>query len=144
MPILSHDYYWALLGIAIILITLFIQWLFATGSKGALPDAIPGKTPEDIGHESFIYRSNRTFMNSLENISMMLGSSFLAIFSGTHEFWTAVCIWTFACARIVHMLLYYFIATEKNPSPRSYFFGLGLAANLALLTLTVIHLISLA
>ena len=35
--------------------------------------------------------------------------------------------------RIIHMLLYYYIATEKNPSPRSYFYGFGLIATLYLL-----------
>ena len=39
----------------------------------------------------------------------------------------------FALSRILHMALYYAIATEKNPSPRSYFFLLGVVANIALL-----------
>lgn len=141
MSLISHDYRWALLGIAVILITLFIQWLFATGSKGQLPGAIPGKIPQDISHESFVYRSNRTHMNSLENISMMLGSSFLAILAGVDGFWAALCIWFFALARIVHMVLYYVIATEKNPSPRSYFFILGLLANVVLLGLAIVKLL---
>jgi hypothetical protein len=39
----------------------------------------------------------------------------------------------FALSRILHMVLYYGIATDKNPSPRSYFFLLGVVANIALL-----------
>ncbi|NRB42089.1 MAG: MAPEG family protein [Pseudomonadales bacterium] len=141
MELIYQDYRCSLLAIAVILVTLFIQWLVATGAKGRLPDAIPGKVPADIGHESFVYRSNRTHMNSLENISMMLGTSFLAILAGTSPLWVAICIWTFAFARIMHMVLYYAIATDKNPSPRSYFFGLGLAANIVLLMMAIVKLV---
>lgn len=38
------------------------------------------------------------------------------------------------------MLLYYKISTEKNPSPRSYFFALGLLATLVLLIGTGVSL----
>lgn len=138
---INDDYQSALLGLAVILITLLLQWLFATVSKGRLPNAIPGKIPQDLGHESFVYRSNRTYMNSLENISLMLGSVFLAMFVGVNGLWTACCIWIFALARIVHMVLYYVIATEKNPSPRSYFFIIGLLANMLLLGLSIAKLL---
>jgi hypothetical protein len=33
------------------------------------------------------------------------------------------------------MALYYAIATEKNPSPRSYFFLIGIIANVVMLVL---------
>jgi len=80
-------------------------------------------------------------MNSLENFPAMLGSFFLAIFVGANVFWTGAIIWIFAVARIIHMALYYAISTEKNPSPRSYFFLIGLAANVALLVLCGISLV---
>lgn len=141
MILSHHDYRWALLGLVLILTTLFIQWIFATVSKGRLPNAIPGKIPQDLGHESFVYRANRTYMNTLENISFMLGSSFVAMFAGVDAFWLALCIWIFAIARIMHMLLYYVIATEKNPSPRSYFFILGLFSNVFLLGLAFVKIL---
>ena len=72
-------------------------------------------------------------MNSLENLPVMLGTAFLALFAGVDAMWTGVLIWMFALSRILHMALYYAIATEKNPSPRSYFFLLGVVANIALL-----------
>jgi uncharacterized MAPEG superfamily protein len=126
--------FWAIAAIIFILLT---QWLIATKSKSKQRGAIPGKIDPSLGHESFIFRANRTFMNTLENIPAMLGASFLAILIGANAFWTAVFIWTFVVSRVIHMILYYVIATEKNPSPRTYFFSLGLMANIALIGLCI-------
>ncbi|QMV17071.1 MAPEG family protein [Vibrio spartinae] len=130
--------YW---GIFVMLITWLIQSLVASVSKGSQPGAVPGKIDESLSHDSFVFRSHRTFMNSLENLPMMLGTAFLAILVGTNVFWTGVFIWVFAGARIVHMVLYYAIATETNPSPRSYFFLLGLLSHICLLVLCALALV---
>ncbi|MFA7554976.1 MAG: MAPEG family protein [Spongiibacteraceae bacterium] len=124
--------YW---GILIIIATVIIQGCIAAASKASKEGAIPGKIDESLSHSSFVFRSNRTFMNSLENFPAIIGTSILAIFVGANVFWTGVLILVFALSRIIHMILYYLIATEKNPSPRSYFFIIGLASNIALLVL---------
>ncbi|MEH6451904.1 MAG: MAPEG family protein [Psychromonas sp.] len=128
-------------GLWVVLITLVVQSFVANTSKARLPNHIPGKIDQQLGHESFVYRAYRTMENSLENIAVFLGSAFLAILVGASPVWVAICIWLYAIARIAHMILYYSIATEKNPSPRSYFFLLGLLANLTLLVLIIIKLI---
>ena len=69
--------YW---GILIALLTLLVQGIVAAGSKASQAGAIPGKIDESLSHSSFVFRSNRTFMNSLENFPAFLGTSFLAIF----------------------------------------------------------------
>ncbi len=130
--------YW---GILVVILTLIIQGVIAATSKASQTGAIPGKIDQSLSHSSFVFRSNRTLMNSLENFPAMLGSFFLAIFVGANVFWTGAIIWIFAVARIIHMALYYAISTEKNPSPRSYFFLIGLAANVALLVLCGISLV---
>jgi uncharacterized MAPEG superfamily protein len=127
------SYSLALWGIFVILLTVLLQSLVAAGSKASQPGAIPGKIDESLSHSSFVFRSNRTLMNSLENLPVMLGTAFLALFAGVDAMWTGILIWMFALSRILHMALYYAIATEKNPSPRSYFFLLGVVANIALL-----------
>jgi uncharacterized MAPEG superfamily protein len=134
------SYSLALWGVFIILLTVLLQSLVAAGTKASQPGAIPGKMDDSLSHSSFIFRSNRTVMNSLENLPVMLGTAFLAIFAGVDATWTGILIWAFALARILHMALYYGIATEKNPSPRSYFFLLGVAANIALLVFVGITL----
>lgn len=68
-------------------------------------------------------------------MSVMLGASFLAILVEADTFWTGALIWVMAISRIIHMLLYYVIATEKNPSPRSFFYVVALLSNIALLAL---------
>lgn len=138
----SQDYLIALWGIAAIIALLFVQWFIASLSKGSQKGAIPGKLDPSLGHESFVFRANRTFANTLENIPAMLGTCFLAILIGADSFWMAIFIWVFVACRIIHMALYYLIATEKNPSPRSYFFALGLLSNLALFILCVATLLS--
>ncbi len=127
------SYSLALWGVFVILLTVLVQSLVAAGTKASQPGAIPGKIDESLSHSSFVFRSNRTLMNSLENLPVMLGTAFLALFAGVDAMWTGVLIWMFALSRILHMALYYAIATEKNPSPRSYFFLLGVVANIALL-----------
>ncbi len=134
------DYHTALWGIALIILMMVIQWLIATVSKASQKGAIPGKIDESLSHDSFVFRAHRTFMNSMENLPMMMSSAFLALFVGASPTWTSVFIWAFLIARLGHMALYYGIATEKNPSPRSYFFALGFFASSALLILTMVTL----
>ncbi len=128
-------YWMAMSGIAALLVMTLVQWLVATLSKGAQPGAIPGKIDPSLSHGSFVFRAHRTFMNTLENLPVMLGCAFLAILLEATPFWTGVFIWVFVLARLMHMALYYAIATEDNPSPRSYFFLMGFLANIALMVL---------
>ncbi|WNJ97934.1 MAPEG family protein [Vibrio ruber] len=128
-------------GILVMLLTWLIQGLVASTAKASQKGAVPGKIDQSLSHDSFVFRSHRTFMNSLENLPIMLGTSFLAVLMGANVFWTGVFIWVFAGARIVHMVLYYAIATETNPSPRSYFFLLGLLSNICLLVLCGLTLV---
>ncbi|MFC3022288.1 MAPEG family protein [Vibrio zhugei] len=136
MNYLVSAYHISLIGIWIVLATWMVQWAVATFAKGSQKDAIPGKIDSDLSHDSFVFRAHRTFMNSIENVPAMLGLSFLAIFSGATPYWCGIWICVFAVARIIHMALYYAIATEKNPSPRSYFFLVGVVAMVAMLILT--------
>ncbi|PKH02197.1 hypothetical protein CXF72_12915 [Psychromonas sp. MB-3u-54] len=128
-------------GLLVVLLTLVVQSFVANMSKARLPNHIPGKIDPALGHESFVYRANRTLENSLENISVFLGSAFLAVLINLDPFWTALTVWVYALARIMHMILYYLISTEKNPSPRSYFYLLGLFANILLLILIFMKLV---
>ncbi len=130
---MHETYSLALWGIFVILVTVLVQAIIASVSKASQPGAVPGKMDESLSHSSFVFRSNRTVMNSLENSPLMVAAAFLAIFAGASASWTGILVWVFAVARILHMALYYAIATEKNPSPRSYFFLLGVIANIALL-----------
>jgi glutathione S-transferase len=130
----------AMWGLWTILFTAFAQTLIATGAHRKQSVYVPGQVHTELGHQSFVFRSHRTFQNTLENLTLMLGPALLAILTGMNAYWLGILVWVFALARIAHMALYYMIATEKNPSPRSYFFMIGLLSNLVLFIMLAVHL----
>ncbi|MGI0153938.1 MAPEG family protein [Pseudidiomarina sp. PP-1MA] len=124
---------WVLWGLWVILVTVMVQWFVASRFKAAAPGAVPGKISAELSHDSFVFRAHRTFQNSIENVPFFAAAVLLAILSGVQSQWFVAWVWLYAIIRIIHMVLYYAIATEKNPSPRSYFFIVGVVANIAVL-----------
>lgn len=120
-------------ALSLIVFTLFIQWLVASGAKAKRAGAVPGKEDRDWGPDEFAFRAHRTFMNSLENMPFLLGSVLVSYFAGANQFFISVCLWIYAAARIVYTLWYYNVATERNPSGRTGIFMMGMLANLVLL-----------
>ena len=123
-------------------IMLLIQWGVASFSKAKQPSAVPGKLNDNLSHESFVFRAHRTFHNTIENSPLFLGTVLFAFIIGLHSSIFAICVWIYVITRIIHMALYYMIATEKNPSPRSYFFLVGVAANVVMLVLIGLRLVA--
>lgn len=122
------------IGLWVVLATIVFQAMVMVGAdKKRLEKGYKiGVIDPSLGQKSFLFRSYRTFWNSLENIIPILGMSIVAIMAGYSAFKLSVVIWIYAISRIIHMILYYFIATEKNPSPRSLFWVLGLLATIYL------------
>ena len=125
----------AYLAFYVYLLMLLLQWGMATISKAKQANAVPGKIDDSLSHSSFIFRAHRTFHNTLENSALFVGTVLFAFTINYQSALFAICIWVYVSARLVHMALYYTIATEKNPSPRTYFFLIGLIANLVMLGL---------
>lgn len=134
------DYQVSLLAIGLLLLMVFIQWAVASGRKAKEEKAIPGTPPKTQDHHDFTFRAWRTHQNSLENLGTMLGASFLAILAGASTLVVAWLVWIMLLARLIHMVLYYAIATNKNPSPRSYFFLIAWLANIGLLVVGLVAL----
>ncbi len=126
------------LAILVILATMMAQTLVATVAHRKQKRYVPGVVDENLGHDSFVFRSHRTYQNSLENTPLFMATVFLAMFMSYAPVTVAWCAWIYAVARVFHMGLYYAIATEKNPSPRSYFYAVGLFANIALMVLLIV------
>tara|TARA_B100001029_G_scaffold151990_1_gene134801 strand:+ start:1280 stop:1699 length:420 start_codon:yes stop_codon:yes gene_type:complete len=124
----------SLIGLWLILVTIVLQAMVAIrvhrAQKGGYT---PGVIKPELGQLSFVFRAHRTFQNSMENIVPILGLAFIAIFAGYSAFKLSIIVWVYAIARIAHMILYYKIATEKNPSPRSIPFIIGFFANFYLM-----------
>lgn len=123
----------ALTGLWAVLATITVQALVAVAAHRRQKKVIPGIVDPKLGHESFVFRSDRTFRNSLENITPFFGLSLVAMLAGFSAERLAIVVWVFAVARLLHMILYYRIATEVNPSPRSYFYLIGVIATLYLI-----------
>jgi len=123
----------SLLGLWVIFATIVVQALIATVAHRRQKQYVPGIVDAALSHSSFVFRSDRAYRNSLENIAPLFGLAVIAILIGYDPGRLSIVIWIYAAARIIHGLLYYAIATEKNPSPRSYFYMAGLLATLFLL-----------
>lgn len=128
-------YNFTIWGMWLIFVTIVAQAMIATIAHRKQTQYVPGIVDENLSHESFVFRSHRTVQNSLENIVQFIVPAMLAMFVGADEGWLSGLVWVYAIARIIHMVLYYVIATEKNPSPRSYFYIIGLFANIGVLIL---------
>ncbi|QJR81560.1 MAPEG family protein [Alteromonas pelagimontana] len=128
-------------GLWLILLTVFAQGFVAALAHRKQANPVPGKMDESLGHESFIFRSYRTQQNSLENLAVFVIPALLAMFIGVAPDTLAIVVWVYAIARLFHMALYYAIATNKNPSARSYFYLIGWLANLALFVIVALQLL---
>ena len=130
---MQETYALSLVGLWLILTTITLQAIIATGAHRRQSKMVPGIVDPALSHDSFVFRSDRTFRNSLENIAPFFGLSVLAMLAGFSPDRLAIAVWVYALARLLHMILYYRIATKKNPSPRSYFYAMGLLTTLYLI-----------
>ena len=131
-----------LLPSVLIIFMVVLQSLVATAAHRKQSVYVPGIVDSNLSHSSFVFRSNRTFLNSLENVPVFLISVLFAIFVGVDAGSLTTAVWVYLIARVIHMTLYYVIATEKNPSPRSYFYMIGIFAQLYVLVITLLKLAS--
>ena len=128
-----ETYTTSFIGLWLVLTTITLQAVIATGAHRRQSKMVPGIVDPALSPESFVFRSDRTFRNSLENIAPFFGLSVLAMLAGFSPNRLAIIVWVYALARLLHMILYYRISTEKNPSPRSYFYMIALLATFYLI-----------
>jgi len=137
-----EEYQSVFLGLWLVLATIIVQAMVAIRvhrrQKGGYNVGI---IKPELGQSSIVFRAHRTFQNSLENITPLMGMAIIAALSGYSSTKLIVIVWVYAIARIIHMVLYYKIATDKNPSPRSIFWAIGFLTNLYLMIDLGIHLI---
>ena len=137
-----ETYQTVFIGLWLILSTIIIQAIILIRSHRKQKGYKVGVMNSSLGQESFLFRSYRVFWNSLENIVPMFGMALLAILSGYDSSTLSAIIWIYALTRVIHMFLYYFIATDKNPSIRTIFYLVGFFATLYLMIDLGIFLIS--
>ena len=138
-----ETYQYSILGLWLILATIIIQAMVAVRAHRRQEGGyMPGILKTSLDHSSIVFRTHRTYQNSLENIIPLLGMAFIGMLCGYGAFKLSIIIWFYAIARILHMILYYKIATKKNPSPRSIFWAVGFLANVYLMVDLGIYLLS--
>ena len=127
-------YQYSLLGLWLILVTIIIQAMIAVRFHRRQEGGyMPGMLKASLDQSSIVFRTHRTYQNSLENIVPLLGMAFIGMLCGYGALKLSIIIWVYAVARILHMVLYYKIETKKNPSPRSIFWAVGFLANFYLM-----------
>ena len=139
---MSAEFQSVLLPSVLIIFMVVLQSLIATAAHRKQNVYVPGVVNSELSHDSFVFRSNRTFLNSLENVPVFLISVIFAAFVGVDVESLTNATWVYLIARLIHMTLYYVIATEKNPSPRSYFYMIGIFTQLYVLVISFIKLAS--
>ena len=137
-----EEYQSVFLGLWLVLATMIIQAIVAVRvhrrQKGGYN---VGVIKPELGQSSIVFRAHRAFQNSMENITPLMGMAIIATLSGYSATKLSVIVWIYAIARIIHMVLYYKIATDKNPSLRSIFWAIGFLTNLYLMFDLGVHLI---
>ena len=123
----------SLIGLWFILATIVVQAMVLIRVHRRQPSYKVGVIDPSLGQASLFFRAYRTFWNSMENIVPLFGMAILALVSGYSATKLSIVVWTYAIARVFHMILYYMVATDQNPSVRSIFFGIGFLATFYLI-----------
>ena len=103
----------SLIGLWFILATIVVQAMVLIRVHRRQPGYKVGVIDPSLGQESLFFRAYRTFWNSMENIVPLFGMAILALVSGYSATKLSVVVWTYAIARVFHMILYYMVATDQ-------------------------------
>ena len=126
-------YYLSFFGIWALLSLVVIEAIIAMGASRSQKKYTPGILNSDLGPESFVFRSDRAFKNSLENIVPFLGAAIISILLSMDPMRLARLVLVYVLARYIYTAVYYSIATRKNPSLRSLFYLVGFIVTIIML-----------
>ncbi len=112
----------------VILTTIFAQAVVLVVAHRMQKNYKVGVIDASLGQQSFLFRSYRAFWNSVENVVLIFPMVIVGILIDYDSNRLGIITWVYAVSRIGHMLVYYFIATDRNPSLRSVFWLFGFFA----------------
>ena len=127
--------YQSLLAASAVLATLVIVQVLVADLAGMQARHVPGM-PVAGGHGNFHFRATRAHANTNENLPVQVLLTLLAVLLAADPRWSAGAAWAFTAARAGHMAFYYFDLRLA----RSVAFGVGLAAQAALLIVCIVAL----
>ena len=137
-----EEYHVSFIGIWAILVLIVIEAIIAIGASRTQKKLIPGVINPELGPESFVFRSDRAFKNSLENIVPFLGAALMSILFSLDPTRLARLIIVYVISRYIFTGVYYSVATRKNPSLRSLFYMIGFIVTIIMLVDIGRHLLS--
>ena len=120
--------YQGLLSASAVLAALMLAQLLIADVAGMRAKHVPGM-PVTGGHGDFHFRATRAHANTNENLPVQVLLIVVAVLLAANPRWAAAAAWAFTAARAGHMAFYYFDLRLA----RSIAFGVGVAAQLALL-----------
>ena len=112
----------------VILTTIFAQAVVLIVAHRMQKNYKVGVIDASLGQQSFLFRSYRAFWNSVENVVLIFPLVIVVILIDYDSNRLGIITWVYAVSRIGHMLVYYFIATDRNPSLRCVFWLFGFFA----------------
>jgi uncharacterized MAPEG superfamily protein len=112
----------------VILTTIFAQAVVLIVAHRMQKNYKVGVIDASLGQQSFLFRSYRAFWNSVENVVLIFPLVIVGILIDYDSNRLGIITWVYAVSRIGHMIVYYFIATDRNPSLRSVFWLFGFFA----------------
>lgn len=127
--------YQSALAASAVLAALVMAQVLVADLAGMKAKHVPGM-PVTAGHGDFHFRATRAHANTNENLPVQVLLTVLAVLLAAKPGWTAGAAWAFTAARAGHMLFYYFDLRLA----RSIAFGVGLAAQFALLAACLLAL----
>lgn len=127
--------YHSVLAASAVLAALVYAQVLVADVAGMQVKHVPGM-PVAGGHGDFHFRATRAHANTNENLPVQVLLTVLVVLLAANPGWSAGAAWAFTAARAGHMLFYYFDLRLA----RSIAFGVGLAAQLALLVVALMAL----
>ena len=127
--------YQGVLAAGAVLAALVIVQVLVADVAGMQAKHVPGM-PVTAGHANFHFRATRAHANTNENLPVQVLLTVVAVLLAASPRWATAAAWAFTAARAGHMLFYYMDLRLA----RSIAFGLGLAAQLALLAVCLMAL----
>lgn len=129
-------YHVALTAIGVLILAVLIQSVLQAPLAFAKEQQAPG-APLKGSHKDFSFRVVRTFLNSIENLPMILGATVLAILMGVRPTWVNGLIVLHVFFRLTFWGVYYSGVGKVAGGPRTLSFIGGWFTNLILMGMTL-------
>ncbi|MEP1385391.1 MAG: MAPEG family protein [Paraglaciecola sp.] len=79
---MAEQYHNVLFVLLSLLALMLVQQIVATVAHRKQKNMVPGVVDSQLDHHSFVFRSHRTFMNSIENVPVFVLTALVGLLVG--------------------------------------------------------------